>query len=150
MESANRKRNMMNLNKNAMKDMQQSASEAIPGILQGVGNAVDAIPAPLRQPVTETIKESITPEQNTYQDGTAAYTGGGGSTGSSITGSNVMNSNAAASLYTGNTDQALANQYSMNQGGAVELNPVMGNDGKFTKPQKQRNDNPFAKKGMMS
>ncbi len=150
MESANRKRNMMNLNNNAMKNMQQGVSEAIPGILQGVGNAVDAIPAPLRQPVTETIKESITPEPNTYQDGTAAYTSGGGSTGSAITGSNVMNSNAAASLYTGNTDQALANQYSMNDGGAVELNPVMGNDGKFNKPQKQMNDNPFTKKGMMS
>ena len=61
-----------------------------------------------------------------------------------------MNSNAAASLYTGNTDQALANQYSMNDGGAVELNPVMNNQGKFNKPQKQINDNPFAKKGMMS
>ena len=146
MESSNRKRNMMNLNNNAMKNMQKSVTNAVPGILQGVGNAVDAIPAPLRQPVTETIKESITPDQQ-YSDGSAAYTSGGGETGSSITGSNVMNPGAAASLYQGDTDGALANQYGMNDGGAVELNPVMNNQGKFNKPQKQMNDNPFAGKG---
>jgi hypothetical protein len=33
----------------------------------------------------------------------------------------------------------------MNDGGAVELNPVMNNQGKFNKPQKQINDNPFLK-----
>ena len=150
MESANRKRNMMNLNinKSIMKNMQKSVTDAIPGVLQGVGNAVDAIPAPFRQPVTETIKESIAPDP-TYSDGTSAATngGGGGSIGSSITASNVMNPGAASSLYQGDTDGALANQYGMNDGGAVELNPVMNNQGKFNKPQKQMNDNPFLNKG---
>ena len=55
-----------------------------------------------------------------------------------------MNPNAAASLYTGDTDAALANQYGMNEGGIVS-NPIMGNDGKFTEPQKGINDNPFMK-----
>ena len=69
----------------------------------------------------------------------------GSELGSSITGSNVMNPGAAASLYTGDTDAALANQYGgMNEGGVVS-NPVMGNDGKFTEPQKGINDNPFMK-----
>ena len=69
----------------------------------------------------------------------------GSEVGSSITGSNVMNPGAAAELYTGNTDAALANQYGgMNEGGIVS-NPVMGNDGKFTVPQKGIQDNPFLK-----
>ena len=58
-----------------------------------------------------------------------------------------MNPSAAANLYTGNTDAALASQYGgYNQGGVVsDLNPVMGNDGKFTDPQKGIKDNPFLK-----
>ena len=72
----------------------------------------------------------------------------GQTTGSSITNSSVMNAPAASALYTGNTDQALANQYGMNEGGAVGgLNPIMGNDGKFTDPQKGIKDNPFLKQG---
>ena len=64
-----------------------------------------------------------------------------------------MNPGAASALYTGDTDAALANQYGgMNQGGIVS-NPVMGNDGKFTDPQKGINDNPFVQnaknKGIM-
>jgi hypothetical protein len=67
--------------------------------------------------------------------------------GSSITGSSVMNPAAAAALYTGNTDQALANQFG---GGATAyaadggiVNAVMDNKGKFSPIQKGINDNPF-------
>ncbi len=67
--------------------------------------------------------------------------------GSSITNNKVMNPAAAASLYTGNTDQALANQFA---GGATQyaadggiMNSVMDNKGKFTPIQKGINDNPF-------
>jgi hypothetical protein len=67
--------------------------------------------------------------------------------GSSITNNPVMNPAAAASLYAGNTDQALANQFA---GGATQyaadggiMNAVMDNKGKFTPVQKGINDNPF-------
>jgi hypothetical protein len=67
--------------------------------------------------------------------------------GSSITNNKVMNPAAAAALYTGNTDQALANQFA---GGATQyaadggiMNAVMDNKGKFTPVQKGINDNPF-------
>jgi len=67
--------------------------------------------------------------------------------GSSITNNPVMNPAAAAALYTGNTDQALANQFA---GGATQyaadggiMNAVMDNKGKFTPIQKGINDNPF-------
>ena len=67
--------------------------------------------------------------------------------GSSITNNRVMNPAAAAALYTGNTDQALANQFG---GGATQyaadggiMNAVMDNKGKFTPIQKGINDNPF-------
>ena len=67
--------------------------------------------------------------------------------GSSITNSPTMNPAAAAALYTGNTDQALANQYG---GGATAyaaeggiVNAVMDNKGKFSPIQKGINDNPF-------
>ena len=67
--------------------------------------------------------------------------------GSSIMNNKVMNPAAAAALYTGNTDQALANQFA---GGATQyaadggiMNAVMDNKGKFTPVQKGINDNPF-------
>ena len=67
--------------------------------------------------------------------------------GSSITNSRVMNPAAAASLYTGNTDAALANQFG---GGATQyaadggiMNAVMDNKGKFSPIQKGINDNPY-------
>ena len=67
--------------------------------------------------------------------------------GSSITNNPVMNPAAAASLYAGNTDQALANQFA---GGATQyaadggiMNAVMDNKGQFTPIQKGINDNPF-------
>jgi len=70
-------------------------------------------------------------------------------TGSSLTGSNVMNTAAAQALYTGNTDAALAYnagqpQYAA-EGGLMQLNPVMNNQGKYNTPQSQMNDNPFTK-----
>ena len=67
--------------------------------------------------------------------------------GSSITNNPVMNPAAAAALYTGNTDAALANQFG---GGATAyaadggiVNAVMDNKGKFSPIQKGINDNPF-------
>ena len=67
--------------------------------------------------------------------------------GSSITNNPVMNPAAAAELYKGNTDAALANQFA---GGATQyaadggiMNAVMDNKGKFTPIQKGINDNPF-------
>jgi len=70
-------------------------------------------------------------------------------TGSSLTGSNVMNTQAAQSLYAGNLDAALAYnagqpQYAA-EGGLMQLNPVMDNQGKYNTPQTQMNDNPFTK-----
>ena len=73
-----------------------------------------------------------------------------GSAGSSIMNNQTMNPSAAASLYEGNTDAALANQYGGGtqmaaDGGLMELNPVMNNQGKFNTPQRGINDNPFQK-----
>tara|TARA_R100001082_G_scaffold11495_1_gene6220 strand:+ start:7 stop:669 length:663 start_codon:yes stop_codon:yes gene_type:complete len=70
-------------------------------------------------------------------------------TGSSLTGSNVMNTQAAQALYTGDTDAALAYnagqpQYAA-EGGLMQLNPIMDNQGKYNTPQTQMNDNPFTK-----
>ena len=69
------------------------------------------------------------------------------SLGSSITNNPNMNPAAAAALYTGNTDQALANQFG---GGATQyaadggiMNAVMDNKGQFTPVQTGINDNPF-------
>ena len=69
------------------------------------------------------------------------------SVGSSITNNPVMNPAAAAELYKGNTDAALANQFA---GGATQyaadggiMNAVMDNKGQFTPIQKGINDNPF-------
>ena len=47
----------------------------------------------------------------TSVDTTAGNTFGGGATGSSISQNQTMNPNAAASLYAGNTEAALANQF---------------------------------------
>ena len=78
-----------------------------------------------------------------------------GSAGSSIMNNQTMNPSAAASLYEGNTDAALANQYGGGtqmaaDGGLMELNPVMNNQGKFNTPQRGINDNPFQKEGIGS
>jgi hypothetical protein len=77
------------------------------------------------------------------------------SAGSVINRNQNFNPAAAGALYTGNTDAALAAQYGGGTqyaagGGLMEMNPVMNNQGKFTKPQRGMNDNPFVKKGIGS
>jgi len=74
--------------------------------------------------------------------------GYGGGTGSSIMSNPNMNPAAAASLYQGDTDAALANQFGGGTqyaagGGLMELNPIMDNKGKYTDMQQGINDNPF-------
>ena len=59
-----------------------------------------------------------------------------------------MNPAAAASLYQGDTDAALANQFGGGTqyaagGGLMELNPIMNNQGKYVDMQRGINDNPF-------
>ena len=74
--------------------------------------------------------------------------------GSSLANSQ-LNSEAAGALYAGDTDMALAAQYGGGQlaasGGAIEYNPIMDNQGNYTEPQKQINQNPFQnnKSGIM-
>ena len=75
--------------------------------------------------------------------------GGGSGVGSSITNNSTMNPGAAASLYQGDTDAALANQFG---GGTTQyaadggiMNAVMDNKGKFSEIQKGINENPFTK-----
>ncbi len=74
--------------------------------------------------------------------------------GSSLA-SSRLNPNAAGALYAGDTDMALAAQYGGGQlaasGGTIEYNPVMDNQGNYTEPQKQINQNPFQnnKSGIM-
>jgi len=69
--------------------------------------------------------------------------------GSSLMSSRVMNPAAAQALYGGDLDAALAYNAGQPQyaagGGLMEMNPVMGNDGKFTEMQTGINDNPFTK-----
>ena len=80
-----------------------------------------------------------------------ANLGGGSGVGSSITNNSTMNPGAAASLYQGDTDAALANQFG---GGNTQyaadggiMNAVMNNKGKFTEIQKGINENPFTMGG---
>jgi hypothetical protein len=77
------------------------------------------------------------------------------SAGSVINRNQNFNPAAAGALYTGNTDAALAAQYGGGTqyaagGGLMEMNPVMNNQGKYVKPQRGMNDNPFTKKGIGS
>ena len=143
MEEANRNQNLRNQNKNSLKDLGNVIMDNAPGVLRGVEQMT---PDVLTRPVGETLgyQNQPQPQANIQYDDTYSS---GSDVGSSITGSNVMNPGAASALYTGDTDAALANQYGgMNQGGIVsDLNPVMGNDGKFTVPQKGIQDNPFLK-----
>ncbi|MEE3229121.1 MAG: hypothetical protein VX237_08515, partial [Chloroflexota bacterium] len=60
--------------------------------------------------VTDTAEEVVSTSP-TSVDTTAGNVFGGGATGSSISQNQTMNPNAAASLYAGNTDAALANQF---------------------------------------
>ena len=147
MEEANRDRNLQNQRKNSLVDLGNTIMDKAPGVLQGAGRLMDnPVGRAITRPVGETLgyQNQPQPQANIQYDDTYSS---GSEVGSSITGSNVMNPGAAANLYTGNTDAALASQYGgYNQGGVVsDLNPVMGNDGKFTTPQKGIQDNPFLK-----
>jgi hypothetical protein len=146
MENANKRQNLINQNKQSARGIVDQIDQAIPQVLSGVGRAAEATPTWAKD--TGAIGNVMgwnQPPADMAQEAPVATSGS--EVGSSITGSNVMNPGAAAELYTGNTDAALANQYGgMNQGGIVsDLNPVMGNDGKFTVPQKGIQDNPFLK-----
>ena len=147
MEYANQRQNLINQNKrSAMNVVDEITDNVIPQALSNVGRAVDATPGWAKD--TGAIGDAMgwnQPPADMAQEAPVATAGS--EVGSSITGSNVMNPGAAANLYTGNTDAALASQYGgYNQGGVVsDLNPVMGNDGKFTTPQKGIQDNPFLK-----
>jgi hypothetical protein len=147
MENANKRQNLINQNKrSAMGIVDEITDNVIPQALSNVGRAVEATPAWAKD--TGAIGDALGYNQPPSDEAEQAPVATAGSdTGSSITGSSVMNPGAAANLYTGNTDAALASQYGgYNQGGVVsDLNPVMGNDGKFTAPQKGIQDNPFLK-----
>jgi len=128
-----------------------SAAENISG---GVGKVIDAGKSVggsekfnpnvfnLMTPDKPEIPDTEMKENNLY----APYDSG--NLGSSITQNPTMNPAAAASLYQGNTDAALANQYGggtqFAAGGGI-MNAVMDNKGKFTEIQKGINDNPFTK-----
>jgi hypothetical protein len=144
METASRNNNMKQQTKNTMSTAIGNMNKALPNILGKIGQGIDRardIPYVTAPPW----KGGGAPQQDMNLDQIPEAYSSGSELGSSITGSNVMNPGAAASLYTGDTDAALANQYGgMNEGGIVS-NPVMGNDGKFTEPQKGINDNPFMK-----
>jgi len=144
METASRNQNLRNQTKSTMQSAISNMNKALPDILGKIGQGLDKtrdIPYVTAPPWGGKEK----PQQEMNLDQIPEAYSSGSELGSSITGSNVMNPGAAASLYTGDTDAALANQYGgMNEGGIVS-NPVMGNDGKFTEPQKGINDNPFMK-----
>ena len=137
MEEANRKRNLMNQNKNSLAELGNRIVDSAPKVLQTIDQVTpNFVTAPIGDTMGITGRDPQ-PSNNT-----------GSMTGSSIQNSGVMNNEAAANLYTGNTDAALASQYGMNEGGAVGgLNPIMQNNGKFTEPQKEIKDNPFMKPG---
>ena len=89
--------------------------------------------------------DAVAPEAP-YAEDTGAYDTS--RVGSSITNNPTMNPAAAGALYAGNTDAALAAQYSGGTqyaagGGLMEMNPVMNNQGKYTDIQTGINDNPF-------
>jgi len=144
METASRNQNLKQQTKSTMQSAIGNMNKALPNILGKIGQGVDKIKdTPMTQPHWKWGEGE--PQQDMNLDQIPEAYSSGSELGSSITGSNVMNPGAAASLYTGDTDAALANQYGgMNEGGIVS-NPVMGNDGKFTEPQKGINDNPFMK-----
>ena len=89
-----------------------------------------------------------TPQPNV--PATAGFGGGNAAPGSSLAMNTSMNPDAAGALYMGDTDAALAAQYGGGQqyaaeGGLMQMNPIMDNQGNYTKPQTGINDNPFIK-----
>ena len=93
-------------------------------------------------------QKPLTVQDTMYAPEMSMNSGSGSGLGSSITNNPTMNPGAAASLYEGDTDAALANQF----GGATQyaadggiMNAVMDNKGKFSEIQKGINENPFTK-----
>ena len=83
---------------------------------------------------------------------TAGFGGGNAAPGSSLAMNTSMNPAAAGALYMGDTDAALAAQYGGGsqyaaEGGMMQMNPIMDNQGNYTEPQTGINDNPFINKG---
>jgi hypothetical protein len=83
---------------------------------------------------------------------TAGFGGGNAAPGSSLAMNTSMNPDAAGALYMGDTDAALAAQYGGGaqyaaEGGMMQMNPIMDNQGNYTEPQTGINDNPFINKG---
>ena len=82
---------------------------------------------------------------------TEGFGGGYAAPGSSLAMNTSMNPDAAGALYMGETDAALAAQYGGGaqyaaEGGLMQMNPIMDNQGNYTKPQTGINDNPFINK----
>ena len=104
MEEANRKRNLMNQNKNSLAELGNRIVDSAPKVLQTIDQVTpNFVTAPIGDTMGITGRDPQ-PSNNT-----------GSMTGSSIQNSGVMNNEAAANLYTGNTDAALASQYGMNE-----------------------------------
>ena len=110
----------------------------------GVDAAVDALSDEADE------MSQATPQPNV--PATEGFGGGYATPGSSLAMNTSMNPDAAGALYTGDTDAALAAQYGGGQqyaaeGGMMQMNPIMDNQGNYTQPQTGINDNPFINKG---
>ena len=138
--------------------IKEGINRAAENVSQGVSKAIDAgkavggsetfnpnifnLMTPDKPEIPDTGMQNndlLAPVAETYQSGNL---------GSSIMQNQTMNPSAAASLYQGDTDAALANQYGGGTQFAADggiMNAVMDNKGKFTEIQKGINDNPFTK-----
>ena len=123
------------------------AATSIKGGVDKVGPWVDWANPFAYEALTEEKDETPAPNLGESMYAPEATSYDSSRVGSSITNNPVMNPAAAAELYKGNTDAALANQFA---GGATQyaadggiMNAVMDNKGKFTPIQKGINDNPF-------
>jgi hypothetical protein len=113
------------------------------GAQRGANTAIDALASEADE------MSQATPQPNV--PATEGFGGGYAAPGSSLAMNTSMNPAAASALYTGDTDAALAAQYGGGQqyaaeGGLMQMNPIMDNQGNYTKPQTEINDNPFIKK----
>jgi hypothetical protein len=145
----------------------QSAKSTRQNVMEGVGEAIQQAPSipgkifnsPLNPKVLDLLPNQSPPSgaPQFAPEAPDASVGGydSASAGSVINRNQNFNPAAAGALYTGNTDAALAAQYGGGTqyaagGGLMEMNPVMNNQGKYAKPQRGMNDNPFAGKGIGS
>jgi hypothetical protein len=145
----------------------QNAKSIRSKVMEGVGDVIKQAPSvpgkifnsPLNPNVLDLLPNQSPPTgvPEFAPEAPDASVGGydSASAGSVINRNQNFNPAAAGALYTGNTDAALAAQYGGGTqyaagGGLMEMNPVMNNQGKYTKPQRGMNDNPFVKKGIGS